>query len=145
MAASWPPTSGAIRTWVVRTTPIRGVVRPDGKRRYIAAPAAAVSMNAMTLYSCFRLAIYAPPLHESCRRHRKDEIDNGEEPEAAPVVHYVPQACAELVDAVDSVDRQIGGKDHSGGAHRLGDRFARPRETGREELRQAGAEEDECR
>jgi hypothetical protein len=55
--------------------------------------------------------------------------------EAAPVVRLVAQSCAELIDADDTVDREIGGKDHAGNSHRLGDRFARPSKAGREELR----------
>ena len=67
------------------------------------------------------------------------------DPQPAPVARHLPQARAQLVDADDAVDREIRREDVADGLHRLGDRFARPGEAGQEELRQAGAEEDERR
>ena len=45
------------------------------------------------------------------------------------------QARAELVDADETVDREIRREYVSRGKHRLGDRLARPGKTGQEQLR----------
>src|SRR5262245_29590554 len=141
MAASWPPTSGATRTSVVRTTPTIGAAASDRHRTYPPAPAATRTRPSaiMTL----RLAMAAPPLDDERRQHRQREISSGEQPQTAPVVCHLPEARAELVDAHHAVDREIRREDGAGGEHRLGNCFARPGESGQKKLRQAGAEEDQ--
>src|SRR5262245_16823268 len=135
MAASWPPTSGATRTSVVRTTPAMGAACSSCHRTYPPAPAATSSRPSTMMTADLRLAMRLPPLAHKRRQHREREISGGEEPQAPPVVHHLPQAGAELIDAHDAIDREIRGEDGADGEQRLGDYLARPRETGQEKLR----------
>ena len=52
-----------------------------------------------------------PPLDEKRGHHREHEIDDRQDPKPAPVARHLPQARAQLIDANDAVDREIGGKD----------------------------------
>src|SRR5262245_16319135 len=136
MAASWPPTSGATRTSVVRTTPTMGA-DSDRHRRYPPAPAETRTKPSALMVTPPRVGMAAPPPDEKRREHREREISDGEQPEAPPVVRHLPQARAQLVDAHEAVDREIRREDGAGGEHRLGDCFARPGEPGQKKLRQA--------
>src|SRR5262249_8043648 len=91
------------------------------------------------------LAMGVPPLDQSRRDHGERKIDEHKDPQSLPVARNLPEARTQLVDAHDSVDREIGGEDGPDGLRWVGDSFARPSEAGQEELRQAGAEEDERR
>src|SRR5262245_64392387 len=145
MAASRPPTSGATRTSVVRTTPTIGAAASDRHRTYPPAPAATRTRPSAMMAGALRLAMAAPPLDDERRQHRQRKISSGEQPQAAPVVRHLPEARAELVDAHHAVDRKIRREDGAGGEQRLGDCFARPGEPGQEKLRKARAEKDERR
>src|SRR4029077_5857598 len=86
----------------------------------------------------------APPLLDDIRRkHGQREIDDGQEPESAPILRHFGETRTQLVDADDAVDREVGWEDIAGDDRRLGHRFAGPGEPREEELRQAGGEEDE--
>src|SRR4051812_17393580 len=144
MVASWPPTSGATRISVVRTTPAMVGGGSGRKRRYPPTPAATRTPLSTTI----RLrasAMGAPPLDQGCRHDGEHEVDERKDPQPKPVTRNLPQACAQLVDADDAVDREIGGEDGPDGQHRLGDPFIGPGEAGQEELRQAEADKDERR
>src|SRR5258705_6518575 len=145
MTASWPPTSGAARISVARTTPTTDAVCPGGHRRYPPAPAAARRRPSTIIRGCRGLAIRVPPFDQTCGNDCEHEVADGEEPKASPGVRHVPKICAQLANADDAVDREIGRKDMPGGEHRPGDRFARPGEAGQEELGQTGGEEDQHR
>src|SRR5262245_66676581 len=136
MLASWPPTSGATRTSVARTTPL---ISPDGpeRHRYQVAPAAMSSRPSTMI-----LGMPMPPCGERRRYQREREIDDDQQPEPAPGMRDLEEARAELVDAHDAVDREIGGEHITRGEHRRGDRLARTGKTGQTELRQAGREEE---
>src|SRR3974377_1012840 len=88
------------------------------------------------------LAIGMPPLDESRRDHREDEIDAREDPQRAPVARHLPQARAQLVDADHAIDREIRREDITCRLHRLGDRLARPGETPPKKLRKTGGEKN---
>src|ERR1700722_18546612 len=92
-----------------------------------------------------RLAMGSPWPHQKCGDDREREIDRGQRPQTAPIVKYLPQRGAQLIDANDAVDGEVRWEDVTQGLHRFWYRLARPRETGQEELRQAGAEEDQGR
>src|SRR5712671_336291 len=143
MLVSCPPTSGATRISVTRTTPTMGAATSERDARYPPAPAA--TRTRPTAMITGLLAMRPPPLHKERGHHREREIDDRQNPQAPPVARHLPQACAQLVDAHESVDREIRRKDIAEGPHRLGDRFARPGEAGQEQLRQAGGEEDQRR
>src|SRR5262245_35728798 len=145
MVASWPPTSGATRISVARTTPTTDAACPGGHRRYPPAPAAASRRPSAMIRGCPGLAIRLPPFGQTRRNDCEREVADGEEPEASPGVRHVPEIRAQLANADDGVDREIGREDMAGGEHRPGDRFAWPREAGQEELRQTGGQEDKHR
>src|ERR1043166_7107089 len=126
MAVSWPPTSGATRIWVMRTTPTMGGSASGRHSTYPPTPAA-TRMRPSAVMVTDRLAMRPSPLHEERGHHREREIDHRQNPQAPPVARHLPQAGAQLVDAHQSVDREIGGEDVTDGLHGLGDRFARPR------------------
>src|SRR5262249_30546636 len=136
MEASCPPTSGATRTSVVRTTPTSGASWPGRHRKNSPAPVA-TTMSAMTIR---RLAMRHPPLDEARGQHRERKIRDGEPPQAAPVVRDLGEAGAQLVHANDAVDGKIRREDTARGQRCRWDGFARPGEAGEEELRQAGGE-----
>src|SRR5262245_38379533 len=137
MAASWPPTSGATRISVVRTTPTSGAGGAECHRSYAPMPATARLKPSAIVRMCF-LAMRRPPFDERGRYHGEREIDHGKGAEPTPVVHHLPQARAQLVDADDAVDRKIGREDRARGEDGPRDRFARPGKAGHEELRQTG-------
>src|SRR5215468_9547544 len=107
MAASCPPTSGASRISVARTTPTTDAACPGGHRRYPPAPAAARRGPSAMIRGCPALAICVPPFGQMRRNDCEHEVADGEEPEASPGVRYVPDIRPQLVDADDAVDRQI--------------------------------------
>src|SRR5262245_17190652 len=144
IAASWPPTSGATRICVARTSPITGA-GDSGRCRKNVAPPAATRAARPSHARRRRLANVPPPPNHGHRRRREREVDGGKDAEPGPIARHLPQRRAELVDADDSVDREIGGEDSPRDLDHLRDGLARPGETGREELRQAGSEEDEGR
>src|SRR5262249_51074255 len=73
------------------------------------------------------------------------EVDDGQEPQSAPILCHLGKARTQLIDADDAVDRELDREDMAGDEHCMRDRFARPGEPCEEELRQAGCEEDEGR
>src|ERR1700733_77924 len=77
------------------------------------------------------------------RDHGEREIDQGQTPQSEPVMRDFPDAGTELVDAHETINREVGGENPAQRDGRVGDRFARPREAGGEELRQAGCKEEE--
>ena len=130
----------------MRTTPTIGGV---GSARHSQYPPAAATTNEAERDDAYGLAPShaAAPLRltRNGGHHREREIDDRQAPEPAPIARHLPEGGAQLIDADDAVDREIRREDIARGEHRLGDRFARPGETRQEELRQAGAEEDERR
>ena len=78
MAASWPPTSGATRTSVVRTMPTTGGGGSGRHRKYPPTPAAITMPPSAMMREALRLAMHLPPLGESCGNHREREIDDGQ-------------------------------------------------------------------
>src|SRR5262245_27993247 len=106
MAASWPPTSGATRISVTRTTPTMGVLALDGQSAYPPMPAAMSTKAAAMMVARF-LAMRLPPLDDERGHHCEHEIDRRHDPQTAPVARHVPQAGAELVDARYPVDCEI--------------------------------------
>src|SRR5262249_42808949 len=106
MAASWPPTSGATRTSVVRTTPTMGETSARRHRTYPPMPAA-MRIRPSAMPTAARLAMRSPPLDERCGNHREREIDDGQAPQTAPVEDHLTKTCAQLADADDAVDRKI--------------------------------------
>src|SRR4029077_10968940 len=142
IVTSWPPTSGATRISVVRTTPTRVAVSLLCHSAY---PPALSAMRTRPSTACVRLSMQPPPHDDIGGHYREQEIENGQQPEPAPVVHNLREACSKLVDAHEAVDREIGREHVAGGENRPRDRFAWPGETGQEELRQAGGEKDKRR
>src|SRR5262245_18847134 len=92
-----------------------------------------------------RLAMRSPPLDERCGNHREREIDDGQAPQAAPVVHHLTKTCAQLADADDAVDGEIRREYVTRDKRRLRHCFARPGKARHEKLRKARAEKDERR
>src|SRR6516162_4272265 len=137
MAASWPPTSGATRTSVVRTTPTIGAAGSGRQRKYALTPTTARMMPNPMMRAGLRLAMYPPPSDDKRGYHREREIEGGQAPEAAPVVGHLLQAGAQLVDADDAVDREIRREYVAVGQNGIGDRFTRPGKAGHEKLRKA--------
>src|SRR5262245_66213978 len=125
MDASWPPTSGATRTSVVRTTPTMGEASARRHSTYPATPAA-TRMRPSAMPTAARLAMRSPPLDERCGNHREREIDDGQAQQAAPVVHHLTKACDQLADADDAVDREIRREYVNRGRLRRWDCYARP-------------------
>src|SRR5262245_51529047 len=145
IAASWPPTSGATRTSVVRTTPTIGGVAVGRDSQYPPAPTASATMPNALIRPSLPLTMHLPPLDQKCRHHRECEIDDREAPQSAPIADELPQGGAQLIDANEAVDREIRREDAADGLHPFGNHLARPRKPGQEELRQAGADEDQRR
>src|SRR3984893_17754584 len=115
------------------------------QRTYPPMPAA-TTMRPSAMPTAARLAMRSPPLHHERRgHHREREIDDGQAPQAAPVVHYLAKACAQLADADDAVDREIRREYVTRGRHRRWDCFAWPGKARHEKLRKARAEKDERR
>src|SRR5882757_10528628 len=131
-----------MRTSVVRTTPEIGAAGAGRNRTYPPAHAATTMTPSAMIQ---RLAMGLPPLDQRRRHHGKREIDECQDPQPAPVAHHLPQARTQLADAHHAVDREIRGKDVPDLLHRLGYSLERPGEPRQEELRQAGAEEDQRR
>src|SRR5215475_4337528 len=144
MAASWPPTSGATRTSVVRTTPTMGEGAARRHRTYPPTPAA-MRIRPSAMPTAARLAMRSPPLGERCGNHREREIDDGQAPQTAPVEDHLTKTCAQLADADDAVDRKIRREYVTRSGHRRWDCFARPGKARHEKLRKARAEKDERR
>ena len=69
------------------------------------------------------LAVYPPPSDDKRGYHREHEIEDGQAPEAAPVVRHLPQAGAQLVDADDAVDREIRREYVTVGKIRIGEQL----------------------
>src|SRR5262245_65882013 len=87
-----------------------------------------------------------PPLLDDMRRsHGQREIDDGQEPESAPILRHFGEVRTQLVDANDAVDREVDREDVTGDERRLGDSFARTGESREEELRTAGGGDDGVR
>src|SRR5262245_973268 len=143
--ASWPPTSGATRISVVRTTPTIGAVGPGRHRRYRPAPTAARTRATTMMRRCPLLAMHPPPLDDRGRYHGKREIGESQVPQGAPSVRHLPQARAQLVQPDDAVDGGIRREYVARGKHRFRDGFARPGKAGEEKLRQTGGEEHQNR
>src|SRR5258708_7258363 len=113
MAASWPPTSGATRISVMRTTPTMGGLAAERDSRYPPSPAARSPSRPRTPTG--RLAMGPPPLHEVRGHCRQREVDDRQDPETPPVPRHLPRACAQLADAHESVDGEIRRKDIADG------------------------------
>src|SRR5258708_39779685 len=113
-------------------------------RTYPPAPAA-TTMRPSAMPTTARLAMRSPPLHERCGNHREREIDDGQAPQAAPVVHHLTKACAQLADTDDAVDREIRREYGTRGRPRRWERFARPGKPRHEKLRKARADKNERR
>src|SRR5262245_34922035 len=144
MLASWPPTSGATRTSVVRTAPTMASV--SGRQKtYPPTLAAAITRPSTTMPASLRLAMQASPPDHGRGNHREHEVDDGQDPEALPVVRDFPQARAQLVDAHDAIDGEIRREDIDGGKEGIGDCIERPGKTRQKQLRKRRAEEDEGR
>src|SRR5260370_41912535 len=114
------------------------------QRTYPPTPAA-TTMRPSAMPTAARLAMRSPPLHERRGNHREREIDDGQAPQAAPVVHHLTKACAQLADTDDAVDREIRREYVTSGRHRRWDCFAWPGKARHEKLRKARAEKDERR
>src|SRR6516225_3828550 len=99
MAASWPPTSGATRISVMRTTPTIGAAGSGRHRKYALTPTMARMTPNPMIRAGLRLAMYPPPSDDKRGHHREREIENSQDPETAPVVRHLPQAGAHLIDA----------------------------------------------
>src|SRR3954465_13232085 len=97
-----------MRTSVARTTPDIGAAGSGRPRRYPPAQAAIRTIPSMRIR---RLATDMPPLDQSRRHHGKHEIGKRKDPQPTPVSRHLPQARTQLVDAHDSVDREIRGED----------------------------------
>src|SRR5262245_15793945 len=144
MLASWRRPSGATRTSVVRTTPTMASV--SGRQKtYPPALAAAIAKPSTTMPASLRLAMQASPPDHGRGNHREHEIDDGQDPEALPVVNDLPQARPQLFDAHDAIDGEIRREYEAHGKDGFGDCFARPGKTRQEQLRKRRAEEDEGR
>src|SRR5262252_3659101 len=91
------------------------------------------------------LAMRPPPHDDACRDHRQHKIDDGHEPQPSPLMCHLPGSRAELIDADEAGDGEVGREHIAYGADRIADCLAWPGEPGQEELRQAGGEEDEHR
>src|SRR5262245_13629385 len=98
-----------------------------------------------SLHRSLHRSLRHSPLEEDYGRYGDCEIDGGQNPEAAPIARDLPQAGAKLIDADDAIDGEVRRKDVADGLDGVGDRLARPGETGEEKLRQAGAEENQRR
>src|SRR5262245_39933264 len=131
-----------MRTSVARTTPEIGGAGEGSNRRYPPTQAATKTTPSTRIR---RLAMGGSPLDQGHGHHCKREISDRKDPQSRPVTPDLPQARAQLVDTNEAVDREIRREDGPGGLNRFGDRLARPGEAGQEELRQAGAEENERR
>src|SRR5262245_7778067 len=144
MEASWPVTSGSTRTSVVRTTPMIGGPGSAPCATQTAAPATRTSPTAMRPIR-LGLGMDLPPFHGISRDDRQREIDQSEAPESDPVAGDLPDVSAQLVGADQYIDGEIR-REHAPQRSGCGrERFARPGESGRKELRQAGREQDDGR
>src|SRR5882672_1098146 len=119
MVASWPPTSGATRTSVARTTPVMGTGGSGRNRRYPPRPAATRTTPSTRIR---RLSMGMSPLDHSRRDHGEREICERKHPKPPPITRHLPQGRAQLVDADDAVDREIRWEDGPEGLYRRGDR-----------------------
>src|SRR6202051_1407310 len=79
------------------------------------------------------------------RDHGEREIGQGQTPQSEPIMRDLPDAGTQLVDSHKAINREVGGENPAQRDGRVGDCFARPCETGGEELRQAGCKEEEGR
>src|SRR5215472_11030362 len=80
-----------------------------------------------------------------CRDHGEYEIADRQEPETEPRMRDFPDVGAELVDAHDAIDREVGREQPAERLGHLGNGLARPGEAGHEELRQAGCQQKDGR
>src|SRR5215470_1716850 len=101
IAASWPATSGARRISVARTTPAIGAAGAERNRKYPPRPAATRATPSKRI----RLAMGVSPLGQGRRRHGEREVNQHQDPQAAPVARHLPEVRAELADAHDAIDR----------------------------------------
>src|ERR1700722_13052100 len=111
MVASWPPTSGAMRTSVARTTPAIGGAGSARNRKYPPMHAASRTTPSPSRLLAMLLAMRQPPLNVSRRDHGKSEINKRDDPQPTPVGCDLPEARAQLIDTHDAVDRPIRGED----------------------------------
>src|SRR6516165_8770009 len=96
MAASWPATSGATRTSVVRTTPTMDADSGRDSQYPPMLAATAITPSAM-MRAARALAMHLPPLHEKRGYDCECEIDDREAPQPAPIANNLPQAGAQLI------------------------------------------------
>src|SRR6516164_4243573 len=143
--ASWPPTSGATRTSVVRTTPMTGGAGCGRSSQYTPVPITRTMRPSAMMRAVLALAIHLPPLDQKRGYHCEQEIYDREAPQPTPIASHLPKAGAQLIDANNAVDREIRREDVAHGVYRLGDRLAWPGKPRQKQLRQAGAEEDQRR
>src|SRR3981081_1674498 len=79
------------------------------------------------------------------RDHGEREIGQGQTPQSEPIMRDLPDAGTQLVDAHEAINREVGGKNPTQRAGRVGDCFPRPCEAGGEKLRQAGCKKEAVR
>src|SRR5262245_65573280 len=104
MAASWPLTSGATRTSVVRTTPTTGGDGWERQSRYPPTPAAITTTPSAIMRAGRRLAMRLPPPDEKRGNHRERGVDHGKCPEAAPIARHFPQARTKLLHEQEAAE-----------------------------------------
>src|SRR5262249_39721164 len=88
----------------------------------------------------------APHLLDDINRNDgQHEVDQSQEPEPSPIVPNFGETRTQLVDSDNAIDREVDGEEIAQDENRTRDRFARPRKSRDEELRQAGGEKYETR
>src|SRR5260370_2021872 len=97
----------------------------------------------MALRSALRISL--PPLDRKRREHGEREIDQRQAPQPEPVMRDLPDAGTQLVDANQSIDREVGGENSTQPDGRIGDCLARPPATWGEGLKKALCQDDERR
>src|SRR6202795_141020 len=105
-------------------------------------PATSTSAIA-TMAAPLTLRMSLSSLDGSRRDHREGEIGQRQTPQPEPIMRDLPDVGAELVDAHQAIDCKVGGENLAQGLGCFGDCFARPREAGGEELRQACREDED--
>src|SRR5689334_10841722 len=97
----------------------------------------------MVKRSALRMSL--PPFDGKRRDHGEHEITHGQAPQSEPVMRDLPEAGPQLVDAHQTINREDGWEnptEREGGIRYC---FARPSETGGEELRQTCCKEEDGR
>src|SRR5260370_42502137 len=80
---------------------------PEPQRKYPPTPAATMRTPSAMMRAGLRLTMHLPPLDDKRGNHRKREVDEGKDPETAPIARHLPQARAQLVDTEHAVDGEI--------------------------------------